>query len=76
MNALIVGLGSIGLKHYDIIKKLKPEAKFHALRSGKESIPVNGIENIFNKDNLHKYDFDFAVISSPSYLHLVTANTT
>ena len=53
MNALIVGLGSIGLKHYDIIKKLKPEAKFHALRSGKESIPVNGIENIFNKDNLH-----------------------
>lgn len=70
MNVLIVGLGSIGLKHYDIIKKLKPEAKFYALRSRTESIQVNGIENIFKKDNLHKYDFDFAVISSPSYLHL------
>ena len=70
MNILIIGLGSIGLKHYDIIKKLNPNAKFYALRSGKELKTVNGIENIFKKDNLHKYDFDFAVISSPSYLHL------
>lgn len=70
MNILNIDLVSIGLKYYDIIKKLKPGVKFHALKSGKESITVNGIGNIFKKDDLHKYDFDFAFISSPSYLHL------
>lgn len=70
MNVLIIGLGSIGLKHYDIIKKLNPKAKFYALRSSKKSKPVEGIKNISKKENLHKYDFDFAVISSPSYFHL------
>ena len=67
MNVLIVGLGSIGLKHYDIIKKLKPEAKFYALRSRTESIQVNGIENIF-KNYIKEY-FRYIVILFFGLLH-------
>ena len=68
MNILIVGLGSIAKKHIAALKSLKIEASIYALRASSNSQIEEGIENIYNLENLN-FSFDFAIISNPTNLH-------
>jgi predicted dehydrogenase len=68
MNILLIGLGSIAKKHIAALKALKTDYKIFALRSNKNAEIEEGIENIFNLDDVNVV-FDFAIISNPSHLH-------
>lgn len=68
MNILIIGLGSIANKHISALIKLKIDFKIYALRSKPNALSQNGVENIYNLDNINMV-FDFAIISNPTYLH-------
>ena len=69
MKVLIVGLGSIGLKHVSILKQIKPKIIIYAYRSTKKVTETKGIINLFSFDELRKHDFYFILISTPSALH-------
>lgn len=69
MKILVIGLGSIGLRHVEIIKKIRPLANFYALRSKKQVENFIGINNLYDPKEISNYEFDFAIISSPSYFH-------
>lgn len=68
MNILIIGLGSIANKHIAALKQLKIDFKIYALRSKPNALSQNGVENIYNLDEINVV-FDFAIISNPTYLH-------
>jgi predicted dehydrogenase len=68
MNILLIGLGSIAKKHIAALRSLKIDFKIYALRSNKNAEFEEGIENIFNLDEVDVV-FDFAIISNPTHLH-------
>jgi predicted dehydrogenase len=68
MNILLIGLGSIAKKHIAALRTLKIDFKIYALRSNINADNENGVENIFNLDDV-KLGFDFAIISNPTHLH-------
>ncbi|KDN55322.1 Gfo/Idh/MocA family protein [Flavobacterium seoulense] len=69
MNILIIGLGSIARKHISALQNLKiKDINIYALRSNLNSEIEEGIENIYNLENLNA-SFDFAIISNPTNLH-------
>mgnify|MGYP001390393132 CR=1 FL=1 len=73
---LIVGLGSIGTRHLQVIKELFPDIKIFALRhkSIKDSEVAEGIELSFvNVKEAIKQKPDMAIIANPSPMHLVIA---
>uniref|UniRef100_UPI0040486886 Gfo/Idh/MocA family protein n=1 Tax=Algoriphagus sp. TaxID=1872435 RepID=UPI0040486886 len=69
MNILLIGLGSIAKKHIAALIALKIDFKIYALRSNKNAETEEGIENIFNLEDVNLV-FDFAIISNPTHLHL------
>lgn len=73
MKVLIVGLGSVGKKHYNALCQLDPECKVVALRNSRDSVPADNIENIYSFEELKlSTPFDFAIISNPTYQHADT----
>jgi predicted dehydrogenase len=68
MNILLIGLGSIAKKHIAALQTLKINFKIYALRSNKNAETEEGIENIFNLEDVNVV-FDFAIISNPTHLH-------
>jgi predicted dehydrogenase len=68
MNILIVGFGSIAIKHIEAIQFLNFNATIYALRSTNNVVNKEGIINVFSIDNLD-ITFDFAIISNPTHLH-------
>lgn len=72
MNVLIVGLGSIGIKHIAEIRKIEPKAKIFALRSGGYLENQLDVTNIYDLNKLDTLAIDFAIISNPTSLHLIT----
>ena len=68
MNILLIGLGSIAKKHIAALRELKIDFKIFALRSNKNAETEEGIENIFNLEDVNVV-FDFAIISNPTHLH-------
>lgn len=68
MNILVIGLGSIAKKHITALIELKIGFKIYALRSNKNAETEEGIENIFNLEDVNVV-FDFAIISNPTHLH-------
>jgi predicted dehydrogenase len=71
MNVLIIGLGSIALKHIKAIRDLRPMAKIFALRSGKKSTNIDGVLNLKSWSEVPT-EIDFALISNPSSEHYST----
>lgn len=68
MRILIIGLGSIGRKHINALYSLEIDPVIYALRSNPNSKIEEGIENIYDLDNLD-FSFDFAIVSNPTHLH-------
>ncbi len=71
MKVLIIGLGSIALKHIDAIKKINSKSKIYALRSIKNSRNIHDIKNLYNISEVPG-DIDFILISNPTSLHAET----
>lgn len=72
-NILIIGLGSIGIRHFKTIKKLRPNIKINLLR--RKLSKNNPLEKSANKifydiDEALKEDLDGVIISSPSPIHI------
>lgn len=74
MRFLICGLGSIGRRHLNVLKKIGGH-EFTAFRSGKGAgnESAEGIEEITSLDDLKKYKIDAALITNPTYLHIKTS---
>lgn len=68
MEILIIGLGSIANKHLLAINHVVPGARVFALRSGNKSTDVDGVNNIYNLDEMQNKP-DFAIISNPTNFH-------
>jgi predicted dehydrogenase len=68
MKILIIGLGSIARKHINALQDLKLDFDIYALRSKLNSEIEEGIQNIYDIENL-EISFDFAIISNPTHLH-------
>jgi predicted dehydrogenase len=66
IRVLIIGLGSIAKKHITALRSLSVEFDISALRSFKDPEQYEDVKNIFNLDDTN---FDFAIISNPTYLH-------
>ena len=72
-NILIIGLGSIGARHFEIIKQLRPEINIYLLRRKKSK--RNNLEKSANKifydiQEALKANLDAVIISSPSSMHI------
>ncbi|MDA9106958.1 Gfo/Idh/MocA family oxidoreductase [Flavobacteriaceae bacterium] len=70
MNVLIIGLGSIALKHIKILKEINANTSIFALRSSKLSVNMSGVKDLFEWEEVVLKKFHFCIISSPSSLHL------
>lgn len=68
MKVLIVGLGSIAIKHINALFSIKKNTKIYALRSNSNKNNLEGVTNIYDLKS-SKIIFDFAIISNPTYLH-------
>lgn len=68
MNVLIIGLGSIGKKHIDALKKLEPNAVVFALRSSKGEDVYLDVKNIYSILDI-KTTIDFVIISNVTSEH-------
>ncbi len=71
MNILIIGLGSIAKKHISALRKLVPDARIYALRSGKNAGQYEDVENIYSLGDTD-VKFDFCIISNPTSRHAET----
>ena len=69
MNVLIVGLGSIGLKHVKALYKIDEKVEIHALRSSRLSSSIEkGVKNIYSIDEIKEKPV-FAIIANPTRFH-------
>ena len=68
MKILIVGLGSIGIKHINSLRKISNDFEIYALRSNHNSKKIDGVIDVYEIHNL-RINFDFAIISNPTELH-------
>lgn len=86
-NILIIGLGSIGQRHFRNLKKINKNLKFFAIRKKKKSPHLNNNNKVIKKkflsqknqikeinfNQITNFKFDLALITNPTSLHLDTA---
>jgi predicted dehydrogenase len=86
-NILIIGLGSIGQRHFRNLKKINKNLKFFAIRRKKKSPHLNNNNKVvkrkflsqknqikeINFNQIANFKFDLALITNPTSLHLQTA---
>ena len=86
-NILIIGLGSIGQRHYRNLKKINKKFKFYAIVKKNNSPELNKKNIVINKkinfkklniiktniNNLTNLQIDMAIISNPTSKHIDTA---
>jgi len=72
MRVLIIGLGSIAQKHIKALKILDKSVILFALRSNIKAENINGVQNIYSFEEIHKLNLDFIIISNPTGLHFQT----
>ena len=72
-NIAIVGMGSAGRRHFNVIRKLFPQKKISIIRSGKgEKCPEDELAN-YNFSSISEaceIKIDAAIIASPANLHI------
>ena len=74
-RVVIVGFGSIGQRHFQILKKLRPSIKIILIRSGigKKNKIENLANGVFKNINDINLKIDAAIICSPAPFHLEQA---
>jgi dehydrogenase len=73
MKALIIGLGSIALKHIKALQELYPSVVIYALRRKAElSKGIKGVIEIFDINEIDIDPIDFILISNPTSVHYDT----
>lgn len=74
MNILICGLGSIGRRHFKVLKSLG-DHHITALRSGRSfsETDIKPDAEIYSIDDLNEHKTDAALITNPTSLHISTA---
>jgi len=86
-NILIIGLGSIGQRHFRNLKKINKNLKFFAIRRKKKSPHLNNNNKVvkrkflsqknqikeINFNQIANFKFDLALITNPTSMHLQTA---
>jgi predicted dehydrogenase len=86
-NILIIGLGSIGQRHFRNLKKINKNLKFFAIRRKKKAPQLNNNNKVvkrkflsqknqikeINFNQIANFKFDLALITNPTSLHLQTA---
>lgn len=70
MKVLVLGLGSIARKHIVVLKEIHPDVQIYALRSSRDSKDHPDVINLYDRHSLKDMDFHFAIIASPSSMHL------
>ena len=71
MKVLIIGLGSIAIKHIEAIKKINQNAIIYALRSSNNANNFKDIIDLYSIKDVPN-DIDFILISNPTSLHSKT----
>lgn len=69
MKVLVVGLGSIARKHIDALRILEPSVSLFALRSSRTSLSWEGIQDLYDWEEVKRERFDFAILSNPTSEH-------
>nr|WP_314289715.1 Gfo/Idh/MocA family oxidoreductase [uncultured Capnocytophaga sp.] len=73
MKVLIIGLGSIALKHIKALQELYPSVVIYALRrKGEPSKGIMGVVEIFDIDEIAIDTLSFILISNPTAVHYQT----
>ena len=73
MKVLIIGLGSIALKHIKALQELYPSVVIYALRrKGEPSKGIKGIVEVFDIDDIEVDTLSFILISNPTAVHYQT----
>ena len=73
MKVLIIGLGSIALKHIKALQELYPSVVIYALRrKGELSKGIKGVIEIFDINEIDIDSIDFILISNPTSVHYDT----
>ena len=73
MKVLIIGLGSIALKHIKALQELYPSVVIYALRrKGELSKKLEGVIEIFDMDEIAVDTLSFILISNPTSVHYDT----
>lgn len=73
MKVLIIGLGSIALKHIKALQELYPTVVIYALRrKGESSKEIKGVIEVFDLDKIAIDTFSFILISNPTAVHYQT----
>lgn len=73
MKILIIGLGSIALKHIDAIKEVNPNSIIYALRrKGQPPKDVEGVSEIFDIADIDISEITFILICNPTSEHYIT----
>lgn len=72
MKVLIVGLGSMGLRHARLIDRHFPDYEIYALRRG-DSLSFPFVKNLFSWQEVQEAKPNVALICSPTYLHIQQA---
>ena len=73
MKVLIIGLGSIALKHIEALQELYPSVVIYALRrKGEPSKGIKGVIEIFDMDEIAVDTLSFILISNPTAVHYDT----
>jgi len=71
VKVLIIGLGSIAIKHIEAIKKINQNAIIYALRSSNNANNFKDIIDLYSIKDVPN-DIDFILISNPTSLHSKT----
>lgn len=72
MRVLIIGLGSIALKHLAAIRSIDAGAEVYALRSNSRAPSIEAVTNLFSLEEIKDGRMDFAIISNPTSAHAMT----
>ena len=70
MKILILGLGSIAQKHINALLEIDKNIEIFALRSSNNSKNNNRVINLYNWSGVKAHNFNFAIVSTPSFFHL------
>lgn len=72
MRVLIIGLGSIAVKHIEALRSIDSNTEIFGLRSSKSSAKIEGVTDIFEFSDIPYLGLDFTIISNPTALHADT----